>query len=86
MTDSSKIKPLHTQRAAFVYIRQSSPSRVENNRESTARQYALVNRACELGWPPEQVTVIDEELGWLPRSLSVQLRNSGLRRLHFFAA
>jgi DNA invertase Pin-like site-specific DNA recombinase len=63
MTDSSKIKPVHTQRAAFVYIRQSSPSQVENNRESTARQYALVNRACELGWPPEQVTVIDEDLG-----------------------
>ena len=63
MTDSSKIQPVHTQRAAFVYIRQSSPSQVENNRESTARQYALVNRAYELGWPPEQVTIIDEDLG-----------------------
>lgn len=63
MTDSSKINPVHAQRAAFVYIRQSSPSQVENNRESTARQYALVNRAGELGWPPEQVTVIDEDLG-----------------------
>ena len=63
MTDSAKIKPVHTQRAAFVYIRQSSPSQVENNRESTARQYALVDRACELGWPREQVTVIDEDLG-----------------------
>jgi DNA invertase Pin-like site-specific DNA recombinase len=63
MTESSKIKPVHTQRAAFVYIRQSSPSQVENNRESTARQYGLVNRACELGWPAEQVTVIDEDLG-----------------------
>jgi DNA invertase Pin-like site-specific DNA recombinase len=63
MTDSGKIKPVHTQRAAFVYIRQSSPSQVENNRESTARQYALVNRARELGWPPERITVIDEDLG-----------------------
>ena len=63
MTDSGKIKLVHTQRAAFVYIRQSSPSQVENNRESTARQYALVNRAGELGWPPEQITVIDEDLG-----------------------
>jgi hypothetical protein len=42
MTESSKIKPVHTQRAAFVYIRQSSPSQVENNRESTARQYGLL--------------------------------------------
>ena len=63
MTEASKIKPTHTQRTAFVYIRQSSPSQVEFNRESTARQYALVNRACELGWPREQVTVIDEDLG-----------------------
>lgn len=60
MSESSKIKPVHTQRTAFVYIRQSSPSQVENNRESTARQYGLVNRACELGWPPEWVTVVDE--------------------------
>jgi hypothetical protein len=45
-----KVKLTHTRRAAFVYIRQSSPQQVENNRESTARQYALVERACELGW------------------------------------
>ena len=41
MTDPSKIKPTHTQRAACVYIRQSTPGQVEHNRESTARQYAL---------------------------------------------
>jgi len=49
MSDSGKVKLAHTRRAAFVYIRQSSPQQVENNRESTARQYALVERACELG-------------------------------------
>jgi DNA invertase Pin-like site-specific DNA recombinase len=48
MTDPSKIKPAHTQRAAYVYIRQSTPGQVEHNRESTARQYALANRACQL--------------------------------------
>jgi len=63
MTDASKITAAHTQRAAFVYIRQSSPSQVENNRESTARRYALVDRACELGWGRDQVIVIDEDLG-----------------------
>jgi len=36
---------------------------VEYNRESTARQYALVERACELGWAKEQVIVVDEDLG-----------------------
>ena len=63
MTDPSKIKPTHTQRAACVYIRQSTPGQVEHNRESTARQYALADRAVQLGWPKEQVVIIDEDLG-----------------------
>jgi len=42
MTDLSKIQPVHRQRAACVYIRQSTPHQMEHNRESTARQYALV--------------------------------------------
>src|SRR6059058_5444908 len=63
MTDLAKIKPTHTQRAAYVYIRQSTPGQVEHNRESTARQYALADRACQLGWSKEQVVVIDEDLG-----------------------
>ena len=73
MNDSSKVKPHHTQRAAIIYIRQSSPAQVENHRESTARQYALVEKASQLGWAQEQVTVIDEDLGlsgsgWAERS------------------
>lgn len=63
MTDLSKIKPAHTQRGAFVYVRQSTPAQVEHNRESTERQYALVDRAVELGWSREQVSVVDEDLG-----------------------
>jgi len=63
MNDLAKVKPTHTQRAAFVYIRQSSPNQVEYNRESTARQHALVEKARELGWAKQQVTVIDEDLG-----------------------
>jgi DNA invertase Pin-like site-specific DNA recombinase len=63
MTDPSKIKLSHTQRAAYVYIRQSTPGQVEHNRESTARQYALADRACQLGWSKEQVVLIDEDLG-----------------------
>ena len=73
MNDSSKVKPNHTQRAAIVYIRQSSPAQVENHRESTARQYAWVEKAGQLGWAQEQVVVIDEDLGlsgsgWAERS------------------
>ena len=63
MTDLAKIQPTHTQRAACIYVRQSTPTQVEHNRESTARQYALADRACQLGWPREQVVIIDEDLG-----------------------
>jgi DNA invertase Pin-like site-specific DNA recombinase len=64
MSDAaSKISPSHLQRAAFVYIRQSSASQVEHNRESTLRQYALAQRAMALGWSEQQVSVVDEDLG-----------------------
>jgi DNA invertase Pin-like site-specific DNA recombinase len=63
MSEHTKITPTHTQRVAYVYIRQSTPAQVEHHRESTARQYALAERAQALGWAPEQVVVIDEDLG-----------------------
>jgi DNA invertase Pin-like site-specific DNA recombinase len=63
MSDASKVTPSHTCRPAVIYVRQSSSAQVEHNRESTERQYALVHRAVDLGWPREQVTIIDEDLG-----------------------
>jgi DNA invertase Pin-like site-specific DNA recombinase len=63
MADTNKVTPAHRQRSAVVYIRQSTPGQVEHHRESTARQYALAERARELGWASEQVHVIDEDLG-----------------------
>jgi DNA invertase Pin-like site-specific DNA recombinase/predicted DNA-binding transcriptional regulator AlpA len=63
MNELAKIKPVHLRRAACIYLRQSSQAQVEFNRESTARQYALVDRAADLGWPREQIAVIDEDLG-----------------------
>ena len=78
MSESVKVKPIHTQRAALVYVRQSTPSQVEHNRESTDRQYALVGRAIELGWQREQVSVIDEDLGL---SGSGAVARSGFTRL-----
>src|SRR5947207_9875467 len=78
MTDLSRIKPAHTARAAHVYVRQSSPSQVEHNRESTARQYALVDRACQLGWSKDQVVVIDDDLGLSGAS---DEKRSGLARM-----
>ena len=78
MTDLSKIKPAHTQRGAFVYIRQSTAAQVEHNRESTQRQYALAERAIELGWQREQVSVVDEDLGLSGSSTD---KRSGFARL-----
>ena len=78
MPDASKIKPSHTSRLAMVYVRQSSPSQVENNKESTARQYGLAARARELGWAADQVIVIDEDLGLSGASAA---NRSGFSRL-----
>jgi DNA invertase Pin-like site-specific DNA recombinase/predicted DNA-binding transcriptional regulator AlpA len=63
MSENSKITTDHLRRCAVVYVRQSSSTQVENNRESTARQYHLAERAVELGWPRAQVKVLDEDLG-----------------------
>lgn len=60
---SSKISQDHLQRLAIVYVRQSSPQQVIENRESTARQYALAEYAQLLGWAVDRVVVIDEDQG-----------------------
>jgi len=63
MSEDHKVQPDHLRRTACVYVRQSTTTQVTHNRESTARQYALRDRARQLGWAEEQVTVIDEDLG-----------------------
>jgi len=63
MSDALKITSSHLARLAIVYLRQSSAAQVEHNRESTDRQYALVNKAGDLGWPADKVVLIDEDLG-----------------------
>lgn len=60
---SSKIRDQHWQRLAIVSVRQSSPQQILENRESTARQYALADDAVALGWPRDRVLVIDEDQG-----------------------
>lgn len=63
MSETGKITADHLRRGAFVYVRQSSAAQVAHHRESTERQYQLVERAVELGWKREHVTVVDEDLG-----------------------
>ena len=50
MNGASKIQRAHRERLAVVYVRQSSPTQLERNRESTLRQYNFVARATALGW------------------------------------
>jgi DNA invertase Pin-like site-specific DNA recombinase len=58
---NDKISAKQLERAAYVYFRQSSLQQVRHNLESSRRQYALQDRARELGF--EEVVVIDEDLG-----------------------
>lgn len=62
MSVNEKIKTTHLQRCAYVYVRQSTTSQVQHNRESTDRQYKLAERAVQLGWAQSQVRIIDEDL------------------------
>jgi DNA invertase Pin-like site-specific DNA recombinase len=60
---SIKIKNHHLDRWAVVYVRQSTHHQIIDHPESTARQYALADRAVALGWYRERVEVIDQDLG-----------------------
>jgi DNA invertase Pin-like site-specific DNA recombinase len=63
MSERGKVTEQHRRRRAVVYVRQSTLHQVERNQESSARQYALRERATELGWPPGSVSVVDEDTG-----------------------
>lgn len=58
-----KVRPWHRDRLAVVYVRQSTPQQVLIHQESTRLQYGLAERARALGWAPERVLVIDDDLG-----------------------
>lgn len=63
MQHSDKVTADHLRRLAYLYVRQSSLQQVHEHRESTARQYDLKRRAQALGWSPQHLVVIDEDLG-----------------------
>jgi DNA invertase Pin-like site-specific DNA recombinase len=58
-----KVRAEHLKRKAYLYIRQSTLQQVLHNTESTERQYGLKQRAIALGWPTEQVEIIDGDQG-----------------------
>lgn len=63
MMMTSKISDRHLSRMACVYIRQSTVAQVRFNQESTERQYNLASKAQALGWSPQQIRILDRDLG-----------------------
>ncbi len=58
-----KITEHHHSRLAYVYLRQSTPGQVLHHQESTERQYALREKAQELGWSEASIRTLDRDLG-----------------------
>ena len=75
---TGKIARHHRERAAIIYVRQSTLQQVERHQESTRLQYGLVERALQLGWAREQIVVIDEDLG---RSGASAVGRTGFQRM-----
>ena len=59
----TKITEQHRQKPAYVYVRQSTMAQVRHHQESTQRQYALRERAQQLGWNPSAIRILDQDLG-----------------------
>jgi DNA invertase Pin-like site-specific DNA recombinase len=59
-------------------VRQSTLPQVKDNTESAQRQYALRQRAIALGWPVEQIVVIDTDQG---QSGASAAEREGVQRL-----
>ena len=74
----AKLHDHHLRRQAIVYVRQSHPQQVLEHVESTARQYALVDRATAWGWSRDRVIVIDDDQGQSGQSIATRL---GFQRL-----
>ena len=63
MLHSDLVTPGHLSRSAVIYIRQSTPHQVISNQESRRLQYALKQRALDLGWYEGDILVIDSDQG-----------------------
>jgi DNA invertase Pin-like site-specific DNA recombinase len=63
LNSQPKLRDDHLKRQAFIYVRQSTLMQVRDNTGSTARQYDLVQRAQDLGWSEDTITVIDQDQG-----------------------
>src|SRR6516165_3546484 len=71
-----KLTPERLSRKAIVYVRQSRPSQLIHNQESTRLQFSLVDRARAQGF--QRIVVVDDDLG---RSGSGWVDRPGFERL-----
>jgi DNA invertase Pin-like site-specific DNA recombinase len=60
---NSKIAEHHRSKPAYIYVRQSTMAQVRHHQESTERQYALREKALELGWSEPAIRTLDRDLG-----------------------
>src|SRR4030088_2867801 len=60
---NSKITEHHQSKPAYIYVRQSTLAQVRHHQESTERQYALRQKATELGWSESSIRILDRDLG-----------------------
>jgi DNA invertase Pin-like site-specific DNA recombinase len=58
-----KIRPDHLDRQAMISVRQSTLLQVRDHTGSTTRQYDLVPRALDRGWPRERMRGIEQDQG-----------------------
>jgi len=71
-----KIQEHHRRKPAYIYLRQSTPGQVRHHQESTERQYALREKALELGWRESLIRTLDRDLG---KSWTEMTRREGFK-------
>lgn len=59
---NGKITEFHLSKPAYIYLRQSTPGQVRHHQQSTERQYALREKALQLGWTEASIRVLDRDL------------------------
>jgi DNA invertase Pin-like site-specific DNA recombinase len=68
MSSSALVNAHHVGRMAVVYIRQSTEQQVLNNVESRRLQHAMRERAQQLGWNEDRISVVETDTGITAKS------------------
>lgn len=77
ITDQTLQSP-HLERSAYIYVRQATSRQFFENTDSIQRQYALKESAIALGWPADDIVVIDSDIAESGDSIR---RRKGIQKL-----